>query len=99
MDSFEIPQEGAQSSHPAGTAIPSGRPSPLFFQNPEHPSPEDLERFLRSETPRSQSARVLAHLLRCEECRKQIQPLMTLLFGKAALSPVSPYLKSCGIQR
>lgn len=46
-----------------------------------HPRPSELEEFLLGQLPSKKAARVVAHLLSgCEICRRQMEPLATVVF-------------------
>jgi tetratricopeptide (TPR) repeat protein len=56
-----------------------------------HPSPADLDRFLRGELTSRQAAPVVAHLLAgCDRCRETMAPLATVILTPQAEPPRFP---------
>ena len=53
-----------------------------------HPSPADLDRFLRGELFSGQAAPVLAHLIRgCDTCQQKMQPLASVVLSAGVAEP------------
>ena len=77
-------------NHPAASVL-GGCPMLDGDRGSAHPSPADLDRFLRGELTAPQAAPVVAHLLGgCDRCRETIAPLVTVILTPLAEPPRLP---------